>query len=263
MSFEDDLTAASQSLDAAAQAYHGKIGEIDTRVDTAEGEYDALAANLVGVVKSEMESTYYVSSTGLDTNDGKTAATPFATVGRVFNFVPDSARVDVRIDSTEANPLVVTACSAERRHVRFRPFVNGATMYLKWRGAIGFYGGSFSVLYDVAIDYDGNEYNGTLFVGADAAISLGSFTGSTITVKNATHLNIVNSHYTYGGLVSVYLWRVTLLDALGDPYDGTTSVFNRALTAGLAAYEIWQGNFGPNFAHIGTVIGANSRLVGG
>lgn len=45
MSFEDDLTAATQSLDAAAQAYHGKIGEIDARVAAKEAEVDAFVAN--------------------------------------------------------------------------------------------------------------------------------------------------------------------------------------------------------------------------
>lgn len=46
MSFEDDLTAVTQSLDAAAQAYHGKIGDINNRVATAEAEVDAKIAEL-------------------------------------------------------------------------------------------------------------------------------------------------------------------------------------------------------------------------
>lgn len=54
MSFEDDLTAATQALNDAAEAYHGKITEIDGRVDQAEGEYAALAVSLKGVVNAQM-----------------------------------------------------------------------------------------------------------------------------------------------------------------------------------------------------------------
>ena len=40
MSFEENLNAATQSLDAAAQAYHGKINDIDARIVLKESEVD-------------------------------------------------------------------------------------------------------------------------------------------------------------------------------------------------------------------------------
>lgn len=41
MAFEDDLTAATQALNDAAEAYHGKIGDIDARVALKEASVDA------------------------------------------------------------------------------------------------------------------------------------------------------------------------------------------------------------------------------
>jgi hypothetical protein len=56
MAFEDDLTAATQSLDAAAQAYHGKIGEIDATVTAKLAELDAKKVDVQNQVDGFFEA---------------------------------------------------------------------------------------------------------------------------------------------------------------------------------------------------------------
>ncbi len=86
MSFEDDLTAATQSLDAAAQAYHGKISQIDARVGAARNQIkdmmDAAQAQLTRsvILPYNPETIHSKTSLALANDPGDNTKTVWAPV---------------------------------------------------------------------------------------------------------------------------------------------------------------------------------------
>jgi hypothetical protein len=102
MAFEDDLTAATQALNDAAEAYHGKITEIDGRVDQAEGEYAALSANLKGVVNDRM------AFSGIVDPDN---ANPTNEDGGTFN------RLDTLINAAPNGSYIVASLHPDKTYV--------------------------------------------------------------------------------------------------------------------------------------------------
>tara|TARA_R100000773_G_C4217716_1_gene116191 strand:- start:889 stop:1686 length:798 start_codon:yes stop_codon:yes gene_type:complete len=243
--------------------FQGQRDQFQANVAQAEADYEELSSNLIGVVRTEMSRSYYVSYSGSDANDGRSDASPFATLEKVFNVAPKGGSVDVYIESDELNPFVVNSCTVLGGRVTLRPLVNHGTCYLKWRGVINCIGGSLHTIYRFEVDYDFDEYNGYLFnVSQLSAVAIGGFNSWDITIKNTSTFSVANSVYTKGGFCSIYLARINFLDEIGDPYQGTTTIFNRGSGEGFAAYELWQCSLGPNFVHAGTAMGTSSYIVG-
>jgi hypothetical protein len=259
----EDINNAAGAQNALTARVNAFLDSIDADIATRQAAYAALAADLVGIVKTQMSKSYFVSPNGSDANDGLSRDTPFATIDRVFDYAPKGSTVDIYIESSEAQPFVVTISNVDDRSVTFRPFNNGDTCYLKWRGVLTVNSGTVDFIYTFRIEYDANEYDGYLFNATQmASISMGGHDSTHITLKNTTDFRFVNSVYAVGGFSSVYLARVSLFDEVGDPYAGVTTIFHRGTSSGFAAYELWQCSLGPNFVHAGTSIGSNSYIVG-
>ena len=259
----ENINQAAEAMNALTARMNAFVQEAKDEINVRRDAYDDLANDLVEVVKKQMSLSYFVSPNGSNLNNGLSREAPLATLGRVFEIAPKASTVNVYIESSEADPFEITISDVDDRKLTLRPFNNGEIAYLKWRGVINVSTGTVDFIYNFEIDYDANEYDGYLFnAGQMASVSVGGFNTTNIKLKNTTDFRFVNSVYTRGGFVSVYLARTNLLDDLGDPYAGDTTIFHRGSGSGFAAYELWQCNLGPNFVHAGTAMGGSSYIMG-
>jgi hypothetical protein len=218
MSFDDSINNAALALNAAAEAYHAKIAQIDDRVNAA-----------VGSIPGAMGVQYYVDQlAGNDANVGNSAATAIKTVTEAaLRGVPGShMTVSIVGDYLwDVRPIFNVG------HVRFRTAPGSPTAKITFAGAVATDAtstpGMHSSIGDMSLD----------FLGVNIEFSV-------LPATVAAHKSEV---ITRQGLLSVRLATVNITRAVGadQNFIGLVGGTQLHVTGGSYPVEMaghWFGN---------------------
>lgn len=259
----NDINNAAAAMNQLKARYEGFLDDADEQIAARRADYDGLASDLDLVARLAMSRRYHLSSLGDDNNDGLSAETPKLTLDAIRAITSETAFIYLYVHGTAENPFVIETTIMSNRCVEFRPAINGGELHVKWRGTLVFEPrGYFRTLYNTFIEYDGNEFMGHMLSLQSSHASIGGFNAVKLTVKNDPNLIIARCSYSVGGFSSVYAGRLSLLNELGDPYEGVATVLGLQSSAGFGSTELWQCSMGPNYVHLGTEIAPNKHITG-